>query len=125
MMQSKDLHLFHNATAFDSDSNMPARSKRRSQLFLPPRLARPHLAPSSCIFKPSLLMFRLRHNLRHHQPVPLAIHRNKRQICRSLCSRTSSTITRTPTSIEVLKARFTLAFKISNSPTRTGATKSR
>ena len=61
---------------------MPATSERCPHLLLTLRLSRPHLPSPSRILKPPFLMLRLRHNLRHHQLVPLAIHRNKRQIRR-------------------------------------------
>jgi hypothetical protein len=61
---------------------MPTRTKRRPHLLLPLRLSRPHLSSPPRIFKPSLLMLCLRNYLRHHQPIPLAIHCNKRQIRR-------------------------------------------
>jgi hypothetical protein len=61
---------------------MPTRPKRSSYLLLPLRLSRPHLPPSPGIFKPPLLMLRLRHHTRHHQPIPLPIYRNKREISR-------------------------------------------
>jgi hypothetical protein len=61
---------------------MPARTQRSPHLLLPSRLPGSHLPSPPCIFKPSLLMLRLRHNLRHNQPIPLAIHRHKGQISR-------------------------------------------
>jgi hypothetical protein len=62
--------------------NVPTRPKRSPNLLLPMGLTRPHLSSSPRIFKPPLLMLRLRHHLRHHQPVPFAIHRHKRQVRR-------------------------------------------
>jgi hypothetical protein len=61
---------------------MPTRPQRSPHLLLPLRLSPSHLPSPSSIFKSSLLMLRLRHNSRHHQPIPLPIHRHKRQISR-------------------------------------------
>jgi len=61
---------------------MPTRPKRRPHFLLPLRLSRTHLPSPARVFKSPLLVLRLRHHLRHHQSVPLAIYRNKRQVSR-------------------------------------------
>ena len=87
-------HMSHKSSSFDNctlkahnskliaPSHMPTCAQRSAHLFLPLRLSSPHLAPSPCIFVPSPLMLRLRYHMRNNQLIPLAIHRDKRQIGR-------------------------------------------
>src|SRR5947209_785184 len=63
-------------------SDVPLVAKRGTHLFLPLRLACPHLAPPSSIFVPALLVVGLRNHLRHHNPLPLHINGHVGQVSR-------------------------------------------